>query len=253
MAVELSAEVVGRLTTATRVVVLTGAGISVESGVSTFREAQSTESWAQFDPTELATPQAFLRNPRLVWEWYEYRRQKIEETLPSAAHYALVDFEQYYTEFLLVTQNIDGLHWRAGSRELLELHGNIGRMRCFECGNRPSSWDDSGEKPPRCSLCGGMLRPDVVWLGEGISERRLRMAYDAAEHAEVFLSIGTSASVQPAASLPLIAKRRGAYVIEINPEETALSVLADSWLQGAITDILSDISHRLIRNHEAES
>lgn len=234
-------EVVAHMCSAKRVAVLTGAGVSAESGVPTFRQAQ-TGMWARFDPTELATPQAFLRNPRLVWDWYAYRRQMVEAAQPNPAHYTLVDLEQYYPDFTLITQNIDGLHWRAGSRDLLELHGNIERTRCFECGTYAKGWDEEGEIPPRCGHCGGLLRPDVVWFGEGLPERELRLAYEAAEQAQLFLSVGTSAVVQPAASLPIIAKRAGAYVIEINPEETALSIVADCWLPGKAGEVLPELA-----------
>lgn len=251
----IPSEVVTRLRAAERVAVLTGAGVSAESGIPTFRQAQ-TGLWARYDPTELATPQAFLRNPRLVWDWYAYRRQIVNEARPNPAHYALVDLEQHYPDFSLITQNIDGLHWRAGSRDIFELHGNIERTRCFECGTYAKGWDDEGEIPPRCGHCGGLLRPDVVWFGEGLPERELHMAYTAAERAQVFLSIGTSAIVQPAASLPLIAKRAGAYVVEINPEETALSIMADCWLQYKAGELLPTLVQQVIgasRNLEEEA
>lgn len=245
----LTDDVLERLRTATRVTVLTGAGVSQESGVPTFRQAQ-TGQWADYEPSELASPQAFLRTPRRIWEWYAYRRQMIDGTQPSPTHYALVDLEQYYPEFTLITQNIDGLHWRAGSRELIELHGNIGRSRCFDCGTFASVWDEEGELPPCCVRCGGMLRPDVVWLGEGLPEHELRRAYQAAERAQVFLSIGTSASVRPGASLPLIARRSGAYLIEIDPNETALSVLADCWLQHRSSDLLQELVNQIMQDDQ---
>lgn len=245
MGVQISSALIERMQTATRVAVLTGAGVSAESGVPTFRDAQ-TGLWARYDPTELATPQAFLRNPRLVWDWYAYRRKLVEAAQPNPAHYALVDLEQHYPDFTLVTQNVDGLHWRAGSRTLLELHGNISRTRCFECAAPVLSWDEEGELPPHCSLCGGLAWPDVVWFGEGLPEAALRQAYRVTEQAQVFLSVGTSAMVQPAASLPLIARRAGAYLVEINPEETSLAVIADEWLQGPAGVILPELVNRLI-------
>lgn len=245
MTIDFPPELLDRLRCAQRVAVLSGAGISAESGVPTFRDAQ-TGLWAHYDPAELATPQAFLRNPRLVWDWYAYRRGMVELAQPNPGHYALVDMEQHFAEFTLITQNVDGLHWRAGSREIIELHGNISRTRCFECAQYVSGWDDEGELPPLCVACGGMLRPDVVWFGEGLPEQQLRKAYHTAQHAQVFLSIGTSAMVQPAASLPLIALRTGAYLIEINPEETALSVYANHWLHGKAGEILPALMHKLI-------
>lgn len=244
MAFEIEHRVMARLRDAERVVILTGSGVSTESGVPSFRECQVGE-WADLDPVELASPQGFLQHPRLVWDWHSYRRQKIEATQPGPSHYALVDLEQYYADFLLITQSIDGLHWRAGSRDLLELHGNISRMRCFECGCHAYGWDEDGELPPRCAHCGGMLRPDIVWLGEGLPAADLRRAYQAAERAQVFLSIGASAQVRPAASLPVIAKRAGAFVIEINPDETALAVIADYWMQCKAGEVLPELVRHL--------
>ncbi|NJN66088.1 MAG: NAD-dependent deacylase [Chloroflexaceae bacterium] len=241
MDIEIPSELIRRLQKAEHVVVLTGAGVSAESGIPTFQEAR-TGVWAAYDPAELATPQAFLRNPRLVWDWYAERRQEMEAAQPGPSHYALVDLEQGIPHFLLITQNIDGLHWRAGSRELLELHGNIGRCRCFDCGTYAFGWDEEGAKPPSCAHCGGLLRPDVVWFGEGLPGQQLRAAYRATEQAHLFFSVGTSAGVQPAASLPLIARRSGAYVVEINPHETALSLMADCWLRatpGAVLPVLA--------------
>lgn len=235
--IELATELIARLRQAQRVTVLTGTGVAREAGVPTVRESLVGE-WADYDIVDLATQQGFLRNPRLVWEWYAYRRGIIELCQPGASHYALVDLEQVFDKFLLVTQNIDGLHWRAGSRELVELHGSIMRTRCFECGTYYTDWADDEAIPPICGHDGGLLRPDVVWLGEGHPAHELRRAYDAARMAQVFLSVGTTAQVQPAASLPLIAKRSGAVVVEINPDETALAVMADYWLRGEAHTVL---------------
>ncbi|NJK78467.1 MAG: NAD-dependent protein deacylase [Chloroflexaceae bacterium] len=229
---------------ASRVAILTGTGVATESGVPTVRESMHGH-WAQYDVVDLATQQGFVRNPRLVWEWYAERRTLIEQLMPSAAHYALVDLEQFFDTFMLITQTIDGLHWRAGSRELIELHGSIMRTRCYECGNHVTSWDDDGPIPPICPYDGGWLRPDIVWLGEGLPSHELARTYRIAEHAQVFLSIGTTAQVQPAASLPLIAKRAGAMVIEINPEETALSVIADYWIQGHALEVVPELTRQL--------
>jgi NAD-dependent deacetylase len=229
MSFDINPEVVQRLRTASHVAVLTGSGVASECGVPSAKDSL-TGPWAEYDRSELATQQGFLRNPRLVWEWYAHRRAVIDQLEPGASHYALVDLEQYFQDFLLITQSVDGLHWRAGSRDLLELHGNIARTRCFECGGYAQGWDEDGSIPPVCAHCGGMLRPDVVWLGEGIPSHGLRRAYEAAERAQVFLSIGASARVQPASSLPMIAKRAGAFVVEINPEETALALMADCWM-----------------------
>lgn len=244
MTVELPDDFVAALKVAERVVVLTGAGISAESGVPTFREAQ-TGLWQQYDPRELATPQAFSRNPRLVWEWYQWRRQLIGNARPNPAHYALVDLEQHIPHFLLVTQNIDGFHWAAGSRDMVELHGNIARTKCFDEGAPVDSWEETGEIPPRCPYCGGYLRPDVVWFGEGIPAHVLETAIEAAATCDVFLCVGTSAMVAPAASLPLVAKRKGARVAEINPDQTAVSVIADWSIRGKAGWVLPALVRRL--------
>ena len=237
MPVDIPKDLITELASAERVVVLTGAGVSAESGVPTFREAH-TGLWSQYDPRELATPQAFARNPRLVWEWYEWRRSLIQNAKPNRAHYALVDLEQALPTFLLVTQNIDGLHWLAGSRDMIELHGNIARTKCFEEDHAVTWWAETDEIPPRCPYCGGPLRPDVVWFGEGILEQSLRTATDAAAACDLFVCIGTSAVVHPASQLPLIAKRMGARVIEINTEQTAISVMADWSILGKSGEIL---------------
>jgi NAD-dependent deacetylase len=247
MAYEINDDVLTRLRDASSVAVITGTGVAAECGVPTFSQCH-TGKWAEYAPTDLATAQAFLRTPRLVWDWYAYRREQIERTEPGASHYALVDLEQYYYDFTLITQSIDGLHWRAGSRTLIELHGNIGRVRCFECGAYTLSWDDEIERPPLCVRCGGLLRPDVIWLGEGLSSHELRRAYHAAERSQVLLSVGTSAEIRPAASLPLIAKRAGAFVIEINPVETALAVMADLWIACKASDVLPQIAELLNGN-----
>lgn len=222
-------QAIARLRTARKVVVLTGAGVSAESGVPTFRDAQ-TGLWARYDPTELATPQAFQHNPQLVWDWYAYRRQMTAAAQPNPAHFALAALEQRYPAFTLITQNVDGLHRRAGSRAVIELHGNIARVRCFDCAAYAENWDEAGELPPRCTRCGGMLRPDVVWFGEMLPQQELGRAYAAARQAEVFLAVGTSAVVQPAASLPLLAQNADAYLIEVNPAATDLTPLVDCWL-----------------------
>ncbi len=244
MGIDLPEDFVEAFRKAERVVVLTGAGISAESGVPTFREAQ-TGLWQQYDPRELATPQAFARNPRLVWEWYQWRRQLIERARPNPAHYALVDLEQHIPAFLLVTQNIDGFHWLAGSRDMVELHGNIARTRCFDEGIMIDAWEDTGEVPPHCPHCGGHLRPDVVWFGEGIPGHALEAAVEASAACDLFVCIGTSAVVAPAGSFPLIAKRHGARVAEINPNRTAISEMADWSLRGKAGEILPEIVRRL--------
>jgi NAD-dependent deacetylase len=228
-----------RLRTARRVAALTGAGISAESGVPTFRDAQ-TGLWARFRPEELATPDAFRRNPQLVWDWYAWRRGQLAHVAPNAGHHALVKLALLVPQFTLITQNVDGLHQRAGSRGVIELHGNIARNKCFaedvvvEAG--PAT--DSDARPPRCPRCGAPLRPDVVWFGEMLPEQAIAKAEAAARASEVFFSIGTSAAVFPAAQLPLTALTAGATVIEVNKEATPLSAQATYSVRGLAGEIL---------------
>jgi NAD-dependent deacetylase len=226
MATDLPRELIDRLRAAKRIVAFTGAGISAESGLSTFRDKQ-TGLWAQYRPEDLATPEAFRRNPRMVWEWYEWRRGFVAQALPNSGHHALAQIEAARPGFLLATQNVDGLHARAGSRNLVELHGNIRRTICFDHRHPAESWKPVDEPPPLCARCGSLLRPDVVWFGETLPEDAIRRAQEAAAQCDLFLSIGTSTLVYPAAELPFIAGSNGATVIEINPDFTPLSKLAD--------------------------
>ncbi|CDI02291.1 NAD-dependent deacetylase [Candidatus Competibacter denitrificans Run_A_D11] len=235
--VPIPSELVNRLRHARQVAVLTGAGVSAESGVPTFREAQ-TGLWAQYDPQELATPEAFRRNPKLVWEWYAWRQERIRQAEPHAGHRALVTMEQQIPEFSLITQNVDGLHRRAGSHQLVELHGNIFRAKCFSEDRPVENWSDDGEIPPRCPRCGGLLRPDVVWFGEALPAAALHTAQHAARTTEIFFSIGTSTLVYPAADLPFVALGLGATVVEINPQPTPLSPHVTFSLTGAAGEIL---------------
>ncbi|MFN3323472.1 MAG: SIR2 family NAD-dependent protein deacylase [Bryobacteraceae bacterium] len=218
------------------VVALTGAGISAESGIPTFRGAGGL--WKQYRPEELATPEAFARDPRLVWEWYDWRRGLIAQASPNQGHYALVDLERRCRRFTLVTQNVDGLHDRAGSRNILKLHGDIWTLRCTACGKESRNERPSlPELPPRCS-CGGLLRPGVVWFGEALPEKVWSDAQAAARQAEVLLVVGTSAVVYPAIGLVPIARSAGARVIEVNLEETPLSEELDCSLRGRAGEIL---------------
>jgi NAD-dependent deacetylase len=225
---------------ARRVAVLTGAGISAESGVPTFREAQ-TGLWSRYNPEDLATPLAFRRNARLVWEWYTWRRELVALVVPNMGHIALAGLEQRFPEFTLMTQNVDGLHQRAGNRRVIELHGSLQRSKCSQENRIVESWHETGEVPPRCPECGGLLRPDVVWFGEGLPPQALQAAWKAAEHCQVFLSIGTSGLVEPAASLPYIAQRSGAIIVEINPNSTPLTPQADFSLQQAAGKALPEL------------
>jgi NAD-dependent deacetylase len=229
-----------RLAQAKRVSALTGAGISAESGVPTFRGPDGL--WKQYRPEQLATPEAFARDPQLVWEWYDWRRRKVASCQPNAGHQALARLEQRLEDFALITQNVDGLHRAAGSRKLYELHGDIWRLRCTGC--RSSGEDRRApllQIPPRCDDCGGLLRPDVVWFGESLPADQLGGAVAAAARSEVMLVVGTSSLVYPAASLPLVAKRAGALVVEINPENTPLSPVADLTILGRAAEVLPEV------------
>jgi NAD-dependent deacetylase len=216
---------------------LTGAGVSQESGLRTFRDAQSG-LWAQYKPEDLASPEAFARDPKLVWDWYAWRREAVKAVRPNAGHYALVEIEKRIPQFTLITQNVDGLHRFAGSKNVLELHGNIQRVRCSECHTFAETWGDDSESVPKCEVCGGLLRPHVVWFGEALPRDQFEAAVEAARTCEVFFSIGTSGVVQPAASLAFAARNRGAVVVEINLEPTPLTPKADFFLQGKSGEIL---------------
>jgi NAD-dependent deacetylase len=208
------------LRAARHVAILTGAGVSAESGIPTFRDAQ-TGLWASFSPEELASPAAFRRNPRLVWEWYAWRRELVARAEPNPGHLALAELERRVPRLTLITQNVDGLHRRAGSSAPVELHGNIGRVTCSAEGTTVERWDEAGgELPPRCPRCGAHLRPDVVWFGEMLPAGALATAWQAAESCDLFLSIGTSGMVEPAASLPRAALQAGATVAVINLDVT---------------------------------
>lgn len=214
-----------------RIAVLTGAGVSKESGIPTFRDAVDG-LWANYDPMQLATPQAFQRDPKLVWEWYEYRRELMRPAQPNPGHTALAQIEACAPEFLLITQNIDELHERAGSRRVVHLHGKLSENKCFaNCRGTPTLLPrdalDLRETPPRCPYCGAFARPNVVWFGEVLPPDVLFEAIEFCETCDVLLVIGTSGVVQPAASLATVAKRSGAVVIEINPDATTFSPWSD--------------------------
>jgi NAD-dependent deacetylase len=218
------------------IAVLTGAGISAESGVPTFRGPGGL--WRDFRPEDLATPEAFRRDPRLVWEWYDWRRQKIAPAKPNLGHYALVTLEKRAPDFALITQNVDGLHVLAGSRHVLEIHGSLWRTRCSVCREvREDRRAPLAELPPLC-FCEGLLRPDVVWFGEPLPLDLTRRAYRAIEDCDLMLVVGTSGLVQPAASMALMALERGVPVVEINADPTPLTERATHVLQGKAGEIL---------------
>jgi len=231
---------ISTLSDAGRVVALTGSGVSAESGIPTFREAQ-TGLWERYDPQELATPEAFARNPRLVWEWYEWRRHLVAEAEPNPGHLALAELGRRIPGSTLVTQNVDGLHGRAGSRNVIELHGNILRSKCSLEDEvvQPEEHDDS--VPPRCARCGASLRPDVVWFGELLPFEALEASSEAARECDLLLSIGTSSLVYPAAALPYEALENGATLVEVNPSETPLTPHADYSLRGSASEVLPNL------------
>jgi NAD-dependent deacetylase len=234
--VEFPGGLISALRGSTRTVVLTGSGISAESGVPTFREAQ-TGLWARFDPQELATPEAFERDPGLVWDWYAWRRKLVAEARPNPGHLAISGMQELFPDLTLVTQNVDGLHQRAGSREVIELHGNIRRTKCSLEDIEVEEYDDT-ESPPVCPSCSAPLRPDVVWFGEMLPPGALESASEASRGSDVFLSVGTSSLVYPAAALPSTALENGATLVEINPGETPLTSRVDYVLRGPAGDIL---------------
>ena len=233
-----------RLQRAKFVVVLTGAGVSAESGIPTFRGKDGL--WRNFRAEELATPTAFRRNPELIWEWYEWRRSIIKEASPNPAHYAISELEKLVPNFLLITQNVDNLHREAGSQNIVELHGNIFRNRCSECGKIYDELPSAAAKPPKCS-CGALIRPDVVWFGESLPRDALDKSFSAASNCDFMLVVGTSGVVEPAASLPFVAKRSGAFVAVINKDEIPFSPYADEVILGKAGEILPKILNLIKR------
>jgi NAD-dependent deacetylase len=233
----ITSQLVERLGRAASLTVLTGSGVSQESGVPTCRGEDGL--WETHKVEELATWQAFEANPELVWRWYDYRRQLIADVEPNPAHDAIAYLERMFERFVLVTQNIDGLHRRAGSSDPLELHGNIWRARCTrEHTTKDLPENPLTEIPPYCEKCGALLRPDVVWFGEPLPSDAYDRAYEAARTCDAMLVVGTSAMVRPAASLPLVAKHNGAFVVEVNVGFTPISALIDATLMGKAGDVL---------------
>lgn len=244
---DLIAQAARTLSASRRLVVLTGAGGSKESGIPTFRDALEG-LWAQYDPQELATPFAFQRNPKRVWDWYQHRRELMADAPPNPGHYAIAELEKRLPQAIVVTQNVDGLHRVAGSSDVIELHGNIRRNKCFaNCQGDPTLVDistldwDPAEGPPACPHCGAWVRPDVVWFHEMLPTGALERAHQLCHSADVALVVGTSGVVQPAASLPFIAKRGGATVIEVNPERTPITGIADIRLAGPSGEMLPQV------------
>ena len=227
------------LTTAKSVVVFTGAGVSKESGIPTFRDAQEG-LWANYDPQTLATSEGFAANPPLVWQWYEWRRQKVRDVEPNAGHLAIAKLADLVPSLSVVTQNVDGLHARAGSKGVLELHGSIARHFCFDKHHQAENIEDGLKEPPLCH-CGSMLRPAVVWFGESLPAKVLDDAFRLSKECDLMFVVGTAGVVYPAASLPYIAKDAGAKVVEINPEPTPITDIADVFLPGYSGQVLPQI------------
>jgi NAD-dependent deacetylase len=239
-------ELIRLLRVSENITVLTGAGVSAESGLRTFRETNSSTTtgqtlWSQYRPEDLATPEAFERNPELVWDFYAMRRLKADEVKPNPGHIALMKMEFLVPHFTLVTQNVDGLHQRAGSKCVIELHGNITRVRCSHGCSVFTEWEDIPGRVPICPKCGANLRPDVVWFGEMLPRNKLEAALESARTCQIFFSIGTSSLVEPAASLARLAGQRGAIVVEVNTEETSLTPSADYFLQGKSGQVLPEL------------
>lgn len=239
MSAAIVADIVAALRAARSLCVLTGAGMSAESGVATFRDAHGL--WSKFNPEELATPEAFRRDPVKVWEWYRARRAQLRAVEPHEGHRVLARWESRIADFTLVTQNVDGLHQRAGSRKIVCLHGRLDVARCTACTVQVVGLDDLGPDP-RCAACGARLRPGVVWFNELLPPDALSAATTAAAHCDVMVVVGTSGVVQPAASLPLDARAHGATVIEINPNATAISDDATICYRATSRDGLSAIA-----------
>ncbi len=228
------------LRAATRVAALTGAGVSQESGLRTFRDTMDG-LWAEYRPEDLATPEAFERDPQLVWEFYAMRRLKAGEVQPNPGHLALAEIERKVPAFSLITQNVDGLHQKAGSGCVIELHGNVTRTRCSKGCGVFTDWEPVSVGVPVCPNCGANLRPDVVWFGEMLPSDELATAVQAARTCAIMFSVGTSGIVQPAAALPLVAKQAGAVLVEVNTEETPLTPSVDYFFQGRSGEILPEL------------
>ena len=236
---QLKKEFLDKLFSAKKLVFFTGAGISAESGISTFRGKDGI--WNKMKPEELANFQAFMRNPGLVWEWYQHRRDIINKVEPNPGHFAIAELDKYF-EVSIVTQNIDNLHRRAGSKTIYELHGNIERNFCVDCFSYYNSTDlEITGNVPKCFKCGGLVRPDVVWFGEMLPEDQFSGGEKAAEWSDLCFVVGTSALVYPAAYIPISARRAGSYIVEINLEPTEMSQYADYSLFGRSGEILPKI------------
>ena len=241
------AELAGRIRDASRITVLTGAGVSAASGIPTFRGREGL--WRSYSPQQLATTEAFRRDPRLVWEWYNWRRELIAKCRPNAAHHVLAAWSRRYQRFTLITQNVDGLHEMAGTENVVRFHGSIWEVLCWEgCPSSPARWWDDRvplpDIPPHCPYCRGLLRPGVVWFGEGIDGEVLERSWQAVR-CDILLAVGTSAVVYPAAGLAEVARGHGAFTVEINPEATPGTGAVNLAIQSRAEDVLPIIESRL--------
>ncbi|HSD63385.1 MAG TPA: NAD-dependent deacylase [Ignavibacteriaceae bacterium] len=232
-----------RLLEAESIVFFTGAGISAESGIPTFRGKDGI--WNKLKPEELANFDAFLRNPEMVWEWYNHRKKIIFESQPNMGHLAIAEMQNIFKDVTVVTQNIDNLHKRAGSRKIYELHGNIERNYCIDCKTKYNEELPFKDKIPRCTKCGGLIRPDIVWFGEYLPQDQFQASAESSKKCDIFFVIGTSAVVYPAASLVYTAKENGAFIVEVNIEETEISYLANKSFFGEAGKILPAIVEEL--------
>lgn len=230
-----------QLRKAKSIVFFTGAGISAESGIPTFRGKDGI--WNKLKPEELANFNAFLKNPDMVWEWYQHRKTIINETGPNPAHVAIAEFEKYYNDVTVVTQNVDNLHRRAGSTHVFELHGNIEKNYCIDCLERfdDTTFEMTGKTVPHCDKCGGLIRPDIVWFGEFLPQDVFAKGEQKAENSDICFVVGTSAVVYPAAYIPLGAKRAGSFLVEVNIEPTEISSTVDYSLFGKAGEIMPQI------------
>ena len=253
-------ELIERLRAARRIVVLTGAGVSSESGIPTFRDVL-TGLWENFDAQHLATPQAFKADPELVWGWYEWRRAKVLKCQPNAAHHAIAAMQEHVPSLVVVTQNVDDLHERAGSRDVVHLHGSLHHPRCCDC-SAPHTFasgipdePEGGRRlaPPACRQCGGRVRPGVVWFGESLPAANWDRAQDLASQCDVLFSVGTSSLVYPAAHLPHVAKAADACVVQVNPDVTGLENTLDHNLHGKAGEVMSALLQAISEPRIGES
>uniref|UniRef100_A0A832DHI0 NAD-dependent protein deacylase n=1 Tax=Ignavibacterium album TaxID=591197 RepID=A0A832DHI0_9BACT len=240
--INFSKEFIDKLSESKRIVFFTGAGISAESGIPTFRGKDGI--WNKLKPEELANFNAFLRNPQMVWEWYNHRKKIIHDSKPNAGHLAIAEFEKYFDDVAVVTQNIDNLHRRAGSTKIYELHGNIKRNYCIKCHTFYNEELEFSEGVPKCK-CGGLIRPDVVWFGEFLPADQLEESEKAAIRSDMFFVAGTSAVVYPAAGLVYTAKRSGSFIVEVNIEETEVTSIADVSFFGGAGKVLPAILEKV--------